>query len=74
MKYLTKEVRSKIVPKKRFNIVFGPIIRELGKLSRASRLYRLFDEGFVKTASAEKDRKRSLRSLFLFNTMKLATN
>jgi hypothetical protein len=73
IKYLSKDIRSKVVPKKRFNRIFGPIIGELGKLSRASRLKRLVDEMFVKTSSATSDRRKVLRKFLIFKVMS-ATN
>jgi len=63
MRYLNSEIKTKIVPKKRFNSTFGPIMRELGKLSRASRLLLLMNEMIVKTSSHNFDRKRELRKL-----------
>jgi len=74
IKYLTKEVRSKIIPKKRFSRVFGPIIGELGKLSRASRLERLINEMFIKTSSETSSRRKALRKFLILNAMNAATN
>ncbi|MAG27001.1 hypothetical protein CMI47_15795 [Candidatus Pacearchaeota archaeon] len=74
IKYLTKEVRSKIIPKKRFSRVFGPIIGELGKLSRASRLERLINEMFIKTSSETSPRRKALRKFLILNAMNAATN
>ena len=73
IKYLSKDIRSKIVPKKRFHRIFGPIIGEPGKLSRASRLKRLIDEMFIKTSSTISDRRKALRKFLIFNVMS-ATN
>jgi hypothetical protein len=74
IKYLSKEVRSKIIPKKRFSRVFGPIIGELGKLSRASRLERLINEMFIKTSSETSPRRKALRKFLILNAMNAATN
>ena len=74
LRYLSREVRMKIVPKKRFKRIFGPIMGELGKLSRASRLESLISEMFIKTSSFKIDRKRALRKFLILNAMNIATN
>ena len=69
-----KRYQPKIIPKKRFSRVFGPIIGELGKLSRASRLERLINEMFIKTSSETSSRRKALRKFLILNAMNAATN
>jgi hypothetical protein len=74
IRFLNTKIKGKVVPKKKFNKVFSPMIGELGKLSRASRIMYLVDNMFVKRSFLESNQKRRLRKILILNTMVCTTN